>query len=366
MKKVIFYMPNFHHGGAESIMVEVANYFTNNNLEVTFVVVKAEGVLMSKLNKKINIIDLNLENQWLTILKLPFVIRKINADFIFSTMKESNFIAIFSRIISLKNTKNIIREANTVSQQLENETKIHQKVKNKIILYFYKFSHKIIVLSNSMGNDLLSVSKVNKKNLIVIPNFVDIDKIKHLSSEEIDNDELFLLEKKPIFITVARLFTQKNYHFLLTALKEYINKGNHFTFIALGDGPLKKELEDYSLGLGLENNCYFLGYKSNPYKYLVKSDIFLLPSSYEGMSNSLIQAMALNLKVLVSDTQSTSLELIKEYEDGFSFKNNDIINFVEKLSNINVTVVNKSNEKLVNNNNNSLLNYLKLTNIDED
>jgi N-acetylgalactosamine-N,N'-diacetylbacillosaminyl-diphospho-undecaprenol 4-alpha-N-acetylgalactosaminyltransferase len=206
-----------------------------------------------------------------------------------------------------------------------------------------------------MGEDLLTVCSVKKDKLEVIPNFVDIEKLKNLAQEPIPKEEEFLFSKTNTFISVSRLFPQKNYHFLLEALSRYKENGNDFNFIALGDGPLKDELEEYSKSLGLQNNCYFLGYRENPYKYLSRSDLFVLPSLYEGMSNSLIQSMALNLKVLVSDSQPTSLELIEKYENGKFYSQNNIDNFILSLSdlltenseNIKAELFNNSLEKYI-------------------
>jgi glycosyltransferase involved in cell wall biosynthesis len=327
-------MPNFEHGGAEGIMVEIASHFASHNMDVTFVVVKRKGPLLEKLNPKIKVINLNLKSQWFALLKLPFQIRKLKPDYIFSTMKESNFLAIFSKILALSNAKNIIREANTVSQQIKKEAKLHQRIKNIIIFHFYKYADSIVVLSKAMGDDLLSVASLDKSKLCVISNFVDFDKVNSLSNETINVKESLLFKEKNIFITVSRLFEQKNYFFLLDGLKKYKERNEDFTFISLGDGPLKNELENYTKNLNLENHCHFLGYRSNPFKYMKKSTVFLLPSLYEGMSNSLVQAMSLNCKVLVADSQPTSLEMIEKYKLGSSFIQNETSSFAKNLHSI--------------------------------
>ena len=332
LKRILFYLPSFHHGGAEGVMVDVANYLLEHDCEITFALVKAEGLLLGELNSGINVIDLNLKSQWLAPLKLPFIIRKLNPDYVFSTMKESNFIAIFSRKVAFSKAKNIIREANTVTQQIANESKWYQKLKNKIIFYFYRYADHVVALSKAMKKDLQTVvPSLSDERITVIPNPVNIEKIQALAKQPIDQTELDLIKNRPLLLSVGRLYEQKNYDFLFDALALYRKQGNEFTFFALGEGPLRQELEAQIKRLDLDDCCYLLGYRSNPFKYMKLADVFLLPSLYEGMSNSLIQAMALNMKVLVADSQETSVSLVVNYKKGMVYVQNDFKSFCFEL-----------------------------------
>jgi len=333
LKKILFYLPNLHHGGAEGVMVDVANYLVEHDFDVAFALVKAEGVLINQLDSRINVIDLKMRKQWFAFLKLPFVIREQKPDYVFSTMKESNFIAILSRMLAFSKAKNIIREANTVTQQIANESKWYQKIKNKIIFYFYRYADHVVALSEAMKKDLQTVvPSLKDERITVIPNPVNIEKIETLAKEPIDQTELDLIKSRPLLLSVGRLYEQKNYGFLFDALAEYRKQGNQFTFFALGEGPLRAELEDQIKRLDLDDCCYLLGYRSNPFKYMKQADVFLLPSLYEGMSNSLIQAMALNMKVLVADSQETSVYLVNLLQNGMIFTQNEIRDFNLNLS----------------------------------
>lgn len=313
-------------------MVDVANYLVEHDYELAFALVKAEGVLLDQLDSRINVVDLNIRKQWFAFLKLPFVIRAQKPDYVFSTMKESNFIAILSRMLAFSKAKNIIREANTVTQQIANESKWYQKIKNKIIFHFYRYGDHVVALSEAMKKDLQTVVPSLKDEWItVIPNPVNIEKIEALSKEPIDQTELDLIKNRPLLLSVGRLYEQKNYGFLLDALAEYRKLGNEFTFFALGEGPLRQELEAQIKRLGLDDCCYLLGYRANPIKYMKQADVFLLPSLYEGMSNSLIQAMASNMKVLVADSQETSVELMESYSQGCVYENKSLYSFSIQL-----------------------------------
>lgn len=316
-------------------MVDVANYLFEHDYEITFALVKAEGALLGELNSNISVVDLNLRSQWLALLKLPIVVRRLKPDYVFSTIKESNFIAILSRIIAFSKSKNIIREANTVSQETGYEVRWYQRIQNKLIFIFYRNAHLIVVLSDSIKQDLIRHSPALVNNSIrTIRNCVSQSKLESLRKEDIPSNEMSLIKGRKLFLCVGRLATQKNYEFLLKALRYYRNYDNDFVLFVLGVGPLYNELDLVKNRLGLDDCFYFLGYKSNPFKYMNIAEVFILPSLFEGMSNSLVQAIALNKKVLVSDAQSTSLELISQYDNGYSYLQNSQEDFCSQLTKV--------------------------------
>ena len=335
MKKILFYLPNLHHGGAEGVMVDVANYLVAHDFDVVFVLVKAEGVLLDQLDLRINVINMNQSNQWFAFLKLPLIIRVEKPNYVFSTMKESNFIAILSKMIAQSEAESVIREANTVSQQIANESKWYQKLKNKTIFYFYRYADHVVALSEAMKKDLLTVAPTLKNDQItVIPNPVDIKKIEKLAREPINPKELELIQTRPLLLSVGGLREQKNYSFLFDALAEYRRQGNEFTFFALGEGPLRTKLETQIKRLALDDCCYLAGYQSNPFKYMKQAEVFLLPSLFEGVSNSLLQAISLRTKVLVACTQKSSVAVVEQYLGGSVYNQGDVDHFCAQLSSL--------------------------------
>jgi N-acetylgalactosamine-N,N'-diacetylbacillosaminyl-diphospho-undecaprenol 4-alpha-N-acetylgalactosaminyltransferase len=184
-----------------------------------------------------------------------------------------------------------------------------------------------------MRSDLLNcVPGVAESKIKVIPNPLDFLSVEELSKEPIEGDECkYFSSDRPTLLCVGRLFPQKNYSFLIRSLSQYKLMGRDFVLIILGDGILKEELQSEIDMLGLHENIFLLGYKSNPFKYMRASDVFLLPSKYEGMSNSLIQSSYLNLRSLVSDSQETSLEVQRHLGIGSSYKQGDSKAFMESL-----------------------------------
>lgn len=329
MKTVLIYLPNLNCGGAESVTVRLANYLAGSGHSVKLITSIGGGPLEDILDSRIEYLCLGLSNQWQAILKIPSVIKRVKPDIIFTTMKESCFIMILSNYIAFSHAKMIIREANTVSLQLKEEKKFSQRIKNYLIATSYRFADKIIALSDEIKSDLVSSFHLSKE-IDVIPNPIDFDKMEKAVMSPLRHEELYdnnILK----LITVARFYPQKNHLFMVNALANYIKKHPNVKWFLVGDGPLKNEIQERIELLGISKHVVFLGFQQNPLAIVNACDVFVLPSLYEGFSNALLEAAALNKKILVSDAQTTSVAFLKKLNVGSCYINDDINDFCIKL-----------------------------------
>ena len=167
-------------------------------------------------------------------------------------------------------------------------------------LLFKRLSRKIwrgakSVIANSEGLRELAHRSIPNQKIKVIPNGVDTSEFKPGKAK---NKELTL-------ISTGRLIERKGYQYLILALK-----GLKVKLILIGDGNLNKELK--SLAKKNKVNVIFEGSKehSEIAKSLHRADIFVLPSLNEGMSNSILEAMAAGLPIITTNTGG-SKELIR-------------------------------------------------------
>ena len=118
-------------------------------------------------------------------------------------------------------------------------------------------------------------------------------------------------------IAAGKLAKWKGFDYLLRACKELKNKKINFKLIILGDGPEKKNLNELSKELKIDNNVNFLGYVKNPLKYFKKSDIFILSSLVEGMPNVLIEAMMCDCTIVSTDCETGPKEILHSGKYGY-------------------------------------------------
>ena len=216
---------------------------------------------------------------------------------------------------------------------------------NRIIKYLYKLFFK---LAFKKLDKIFFVSKNNlefaeRNNILhknskteLIYNGLDIDnnyyfqreearqvlqeKLKKISRETIFNDSNF------IYGSIGRLAYPKNYEFLISAHKALTEKIPNAKLVIIGEGPEREKYEAMIKAYRLENEIFLLGEMQEASKYLKAFDLFVLPSVFEGLSLSLIEASLAKIPVLAS-LVGGSEEIIGSLR---CFKLNDLAEFIEK------------------------------------
>lgn len=183
---------------------------------------------------------------------------------------------------------------------------------------------------------LVKKNKISRNKIKVVENILEISEIENKIDKKVNiRKELNLKKKTKIITCVARLVPQKNHKILVNAFNN-ISKKKDVVLLIVGEGKLKNDLKKIS-----NDKVYFLGNRDDVASILNQSNLFILPSLIEGMSNALMEAMALGRICLVSDIRSNK-ELINS-KNGFLFKNNSQKDLEKKLNKI---ILNKNLNKI--------------------
>lgn len=108
-------------------------------------------------------------------------------------------------------------------------------------------------------------------------------------------------EREKTVVAVGRLEVQKNYSLLLEAFGLFYKEHPEYTLHIYGKGALKEQLEQEAQSLGLASKVVFEGFKTNVLEEIRTAGIYAISSDYEGISNAMIEAMALELPVVATD-----------------------------------------------------------------
>jgi glycosyltransferase involved in cell wall biosynthesis len=108
------------------------------------------------------------------------------------------------------------------------------------------------------------------------------------------------------------------------------SKNENLTFLIVGGGTLTPELENYSKNLGIEKYVVFTGERSDIPDLLRRMDIFVMTSFYEGLSNTIMEAMLAGLPVVATDVGGNN-ELVINGETGFLCPSNDAVAVADKI-----------------------------------
>lgn len=119
-------------------------------------------------------------------------------------------------------------------------------------------------------------------------------------------------ERQKRFVTAVRLEPQKNLKLAIEAFHDFCKDHNGFSFDIYGEGSQHDELQERINELGLANKVILRGRSSTLYNDIKDSYAFILSSNYEGMSNSMLEAMALGIPVISTDYPSGGARMVIE------------------------------------------------------
>jgi len=229
--------------------------------------------------------------------------KKLNIDVTLSFLEYPNLINLLSKT----NGKTIISVRNNMSQKYSCSKGLFWKY---TIKYLYKKADLIIAISEGIKEDLIANFKLPENKIKVIYNPCNINYIETSSMDVVESefDKIFL--ENQVIITSGRLTDQKGQWHLIRAFSEAKKKVNSLKLMVLGQGELEGYLKQLVKELDIENDVFFLGFKTNPFKYIARAQLFVFPSLYEGFGNVLVEAMACGIPVISADCVSGPREII--------------------------------------------------------
>lgn len=143
--------------------------------------------------------------------------------------------------------------------------------------------------------------KENRDKFIMQNNAIDAKAYEYNEEIEKKMRKEFDLEGKFVIGHVGRFFPQKNHSFLIDIFNEVHKKDKDAILMLVGGGELKEEIENKVKSLGLENHVRFTGVRSDVNNIMQCFNVFILPSLFEGLPVTMVEAQAAGLKCIISD-----------------------------------------------------------------
>ena len=123
-------------------------------------------------------------------------------------------------------------------------------------------------------------------------------------------------------LSVGRLTKQKNYFYLLNEFKKIVNRFPDQKLLIVGEGELKKKIENSINELNLNNSVFLIGHTNNVYYYMKKAKAFILSSLWEEVGFVIVESALSNLLIISSDCKNGPKEFLENGKAGFLFNNN--------------------------------------------
>lgn len=343
-KKVLFLIHTLGAGGAEKVLVNLANNMSSK-YDITVMTVLDTGIHKSSLNGSIH---------YKTMFKIP-KLKKSNGEntsgsLLNKTSKKKKMLAKFySFIWKFMPTKllykikvkekydievaflegicaKIISSSNQNSKKIAwihvdmiNENKSDAVFKNiDLEKKCYEQFDKIVAVSNEVKNSFIKKFDFDDSMLEVKHNPIDVDEIISKSKEKIEEK----FSKKFNLVTVGRLSKQKGYDRLLRVAKKLNEDGIKFNLTIVGIGPKEDELKSFIKENNMDSYVNMVGFKKNPFPYVKKSDLFVCSSRAEGFSTVACEAAVLGIPIVTTSCSGMD-ELLGNSEYGLITENNE-------------------------------------------
>lgn len=317
-------------GGAERVCVNLANEFAKNN-KVHIIVLNLENDVNTQLlDERVEVHELGVSRLRYAAIPMLKYIRKNRPKFIFVFGNE--MAVVLNKLNKLKLTKVpiVVRVLNNVNISLDKEENI-----SPIVEKYLKSAQKqmknmsyVIAQCEEMRKMIVEKRLVDKSKIRVIYNPVSnilIDKVDKLKESNINS----FSEKYVTF--VGRVDPQKQPEHLIKAFALVIKEKPELKLRIVGDGILMGQIKELVNKMEISDSVIFDGIRKDMENVYANASVVVLTSRYEGMPNSLIEAIGCGIPVVSYDCPIGPSEIIQEGINGYLVEQDNIQQFADKI-----------------------------------
>ncbi len=291
-------------GGAETVMTHVLNALVDfYEIHVIAISTKEISIKPSILSNEIRFHSLVGTHARETFFPLIKQFRQIHPDLILANVVHVCLLSILANYFSMKRVPII-----SVNHGM------HVRSILSIVQVFFVcvFSKKTIVVSAGIKQFMVNRLRLPAKKIEVILNGVDVAEIQRRAKEPIDEREIIWDTTKKTIIFVGRFEEAKSLDILLRAVSLIVHTYHQdLQLLLVGDGDERVACERLVRTLDISRNVFFLGWKSNPFPFMVQSNVLVLSSSHEGLPTVLLEALALGMKIVSTDCPTGPSEILE-------------------------------------------------------
>lgn len=286
--KILQVIPYFCFGGAETMCENLTYALLRAGYQVTVVSLynkktpisqrmEAAGVSIRYLDKKLGM-DVSM------VPKLLRIMKEEKPDAVHTHLDVLKYTAAAAKLAGIKKCVHTVH--NVAEKEAEGLTR---KISH---MYFRLGLAKPVALSPEVQQTIVRTYGLEPSRVPVIYNGIDLSRC--IPRGTWGGREVMTL------LHIGRFNEQKNHAGLLRAYQKIREHYPNTRLDLLGDGELFADMKTYARELGIEDSVRFLGSQTNVYPYLHNADLFLLPSDYEGMPMTIIEAMGTGLPIVAT------------------------------------------------------------------
>jgi glycosyltransferase involved in cell wall biosynthesis len=307
---IAFFLPAVWGGGAERVIVNLAEAMTERGLPVDLVLSAAEGVFLDQLPAPVRVVDLAAPRVLRSVAALSRYLRREQPRVLVSSMGHANIAAVWAARLARRGTRVVVTEHNTLSQATQQESRVPGYFWPPLMRIFYPWADAIVAVSQGVADDLARTSGLPRERIEVIYNPV-ITPVMMAQARQSPNHGWFGDGQPPVILGAGRLTRQKDFFTLLRAFAE-VRRCRTARLMIVGEGEDRPALEALARELGVTDDIALPGFQENAMAYMASSAVFVLSSAWEGLPTVLIEALAAGARVISTDCPSGPREILQD------------------------------------------------------
>ena len=285
---VCFVLPSLSVGGAERVVVNLANGLLAAGHAPRLLLTDRGGPLGAELDAAVPVTSLGRSRVRQALPALARELRRDAPDVIVSTHTHVNLALAAARRLLPAGARLVLREPIHVPSPLDGAGQASRRLQRIL----YRRSDLLIVTSQAMHADLTPLTGAST---LLLPNPVDEERVRHLGQAHLRSVER---PRGRLLIAVGRLVAQKAYPDLLRRFAAVATEDDRL--IIFGQGADLASIEQISVSLGLERQVRFAGASPTVFAHVAAADAFVLASTHEGMPNAALEALALGTPIIAT------------------------------------------------------------------
>ncbi len=328
---VAIFVEDLGGGGAEKISVTLANGLAARGIAVDMLLWRASGPHLAALNPAVRQINLSATRP----AGIIDVIRALRRYFVespprvfLSQLEKPSLVAIVAaRLAGYRYVVPCVHI--DLLSYMRHGHRLRRMMLIGLVALLYRFVPRIVAVSNGAAESIRRLLRPTYPPVVVVYNGFDFNALNGESATSVEAEWL-CNKTSPVIIACGRLVPQKAYDVLLRAFAR-VRQTVAARLIILGEGPLRMELEAQAAQLGVTDALLMPGFVAKPAAWFAKSDLFVLSSHNEGLSNVLIEALAIGMPIVSTDCPSGPREVLADGRFGRLVAVNDTASLAQSI-----------------------------------
>ena len=318
---VAFILPALEAGGVERVYLDLASGLLTKGLAVDFVLAKAEGAFLPQVPEGARLVDLGLPRR-LRLLRAYGPLRTY-------LVRERPRVALpvwgYMDAVPLEALRRekvsalwVLHSSPTYLLDLPSPKREAARLAALWALKRASRSPRVRLgaVSRGVARAFARLAGVPEEVFRILPNPIPLERVRRLAQEPLPS--LPFSFGAPFFLGVGRLHPNKGWDLILQAFARFLRwvPKNPFHLLILGEGGDRQVLENLVRELGLTGRVWFLGHSPNPYAYMLRAKALVMASRYEGLPTVALEALALGLPVIATESEGGLGEALGEGKFG--------------------------------------------------